>query len=214
MLKTELNEPVLPVVIRRVIEPGQVKELREFAEQQFKNRPYDKNEDFGEATKKINLHNRPESWDSAGAIDEVNKRAREYVKDNFYLRGSIETKSFSLIEQKDGGSYFENDYPLHRRIGDQDVVYYTAWMDLGPKNSYTEGKVFYSPASLENEIPRGARPGDLVVHRNEQNNNFVFGVVTEGVRYTLLIVIAEVIKDHVNIFDMEIEQTIDDGIDF
>lgn len=146
------------------------------------------------------LYNRPDGWDETGVVDKIYKIARQHIMDTYWMIGNLEPRSFCIVRTEGSQEYGET----YGNFDDNGETLYTAITTVPGSISntiYTNCEILIDPV-----------PTDIVVHRNERINNWKTERVNAGTRYDLVILFQEPTQ-RVS-YDFEIEQTIDDGIDF
>jgi hypothetical protein len=155
---------------------------------------------------RLELYNRPDSWDEAGVINKIQNSFRDYIKETFFLRGLLEPRMFILLRTEKRQGYSE----LYENFDQNNEVLYTARVLLSYKNAdFTGGSSSY----LNYKSESVDATGKVLCHRNETVNRWVVESVTSGTRLDLIIVFAEPLN-FVRYDEFEIDQTADDGPDY
>ena len=201
------NKVTEPYILKSCLTNEEVKVLAKFAKGQLIEPNNVDTPDLGieasEVTQKKELYNRPDAWDSAGAIDKLQNIFRESLKEHYFLVGVIEPKKFIVMRTDELQSYKEE----YGNFEENGVVTYTALMTLN--SEFKGGETLYPRSGAGHRIT----PGDLIIHRNEADNDWVITEVNVGTRFDLMLVVIER-PVSVNYDEFEIEQSVDDGIDY
>lgn len=155
-----------------------------------------------EFSSKLKLLNRPDNWDAHGVIEKIYNIARSHIMGTYWMVGNLEPRDFIIMSTKNAQKY-EETYGAFDENGE---TLYTAIVTPCSKNEYFQGETQYT-VNGEGFNPS---PTDIVLHRNEELNNWQITEVINGTRYDLILVFQEPTQ-RVS-YDFEIEQTVDDGI--
>lgn len=161
------------------------------------------NNETSETSQICELYNRPDAWDNEGVISKLQQAFRDQIKKTNFLVGVLEPKRFTLLRTDELQSYSE-EYP---DFVDGPEVEYTAVVTLN--NDYRGGDTDYV-VDGEGFMPV---PGNLHVHRNERGNNWMIKDVNVKTRYDFMMVMIER-PVSARYDEFEIEQTVDDGVDY
>ena len=182
--------------LKDVLSKEEADALRIFIEEKFKTVDAD--------TKEILMTYRPEDWDSEGIIEKLTDTTKAHIISTFRIEGSLNPRKFMLLRTRDVQSY-EEEYGAYNQNGE---ILYTAVATASKRNEYFSGQTLYT-RNGEGFFPREV---DLIVHRNEELNNWEIHEVLEGERLDLIMVFEEI--DRGVHYNYEIDQLEDDGIDF
>lgn len=186
-------------VAEDVITQGEVDSLLDFAKSKL---PVATNEEF-EVSQICELYNRPDAWDNEGVISKLQQAFRDQIKKTNFLIGVLEPKKFILVRTDELQSYREE----YLEFVDGPEVEYTAVATLN--SNYRGGDTDYFIGG-EGFQPT---PGSLHVHRNERGNSWTIKDVNVGTRYDFMMVMIER-PVSARYDEFEIEQSVDDGIDY
>jgi len=161
-------------------------------------------EEITETSSVIKLLNRPDNWDSFGVIEKIYGIARQHIMDTYWMVGNLEPRHFLILKTEDAQNYEE----LYGDFDANGETVYTAVVTPSLPESYFQGETRYTV----NGNGFQPNPLDIVIHRNEELNSWEITDVTKGVRYDLVLVFQEPTQ-RVS-YDFEIEQTVDDGVEY
>lgn len=198
-LSPESRSEYIPfAVVKDCITSNEVDALKSFIESKI---PLSTNESSS-ASQLVELYNRPDAWDSSGVIDKIQTFFRQYIKENFFLTGILEPRKFIVLRTDELQSY-EEIYEDFVNDGNAAYVAVATANDnyKGGDTVYRTGEGITSPV------------GGLVVHRAETLNSWKINDVVVGTRFDLILVIIERPVE-ARYDEFEIEQTIDDGVDY
>jgi len=150
----------------------------------------------------LELPYRTDEWDGDGVIAKIQELAKQHIQNTYSLAGYLEPRKFMLMRTENAQSYKET-YSEYNKNGE---VLYTAIATPSSPAEYYSGETRYTVNG------EGFRPSsrDVVVHRNEEMNNWEMVEVVTGVRFDLIIVFQEINKQVS--YDYEIDQTIAEGL--
>lgn len=157
-----------------------------------------------EFSSKLKLLNRPDNWDDHGVIEKIYNIARSHIMGTYWMVGNLEPRDFIIMRTEDVQKY-EETYGAFDENGE---TLYTAVVTPCPTDSYFQGETRYT-TNGEGFVPS---PTNIVLHRNERLNDWEITEVVNGTRYDLLLVFQEPTQ-RVS-YDFEIEQTVDDGVEY
>ncbi len=160
--------------------------------------------DIDVTTRSIDLSYRPEDWDDSGVIEKLHNIVREHIKQTYKITGSLNPRRFTLLRTTDVQTYSETygDYNANNEI------LYTAIYTAPNVTDYYSGETLYNKNG-EGFFPSGY---DVVIHRNEELNNWEILDVVKGQRLDLLMVFEEI--DRGVSYDYPIDQLEDDGVGY
>ena len=157
-----------------------------------------------ETSSRLELLNRPDSWDKYGVIEKVYSIARAHIMDTYWMVGNLEPRDFVIMRTEDLQTYREE----YGNFDSNEETLYTATVTPCLSTNYSQGETRYT---INGE---GFEPGptDIVVHRNEKINSWEITEVAVGTRYDLLLVFQEPTQ-RVS-YNFEIEQSVEDNSEF
>lgn len=153
------------------------------------------------------LYNRPDAWDPYGVLNKIQTAFREHIKETYHLTGILEPKSFAIIRSDELQSRRE-DYGHYE--SNEGEIFYTGYMTLNTqREDYVGGDNIY----VNDGRGFTSLPGTLHVHRNEDGNSWMISDVHVGTRFDVVIVVTER-QVRARYDEFEIDQTVDDGVDY
>lgn len=157
-----------------------------------------------EVSSKLKLLNRPDNWDDHGVIEKIYNIARSHIMDTYWMVGNLEPRDFIIMRTEDVQKYEET----YGEFDENDETLYTAIVTPCSSKDYFQGETRYT-INGEGFNPS---PTDIVIHRNEEMNNWEITEVVSGTRYDLLLVFQEPTQ-RVS-YNFEIEQSVEDDSEF
>ena len=157
-----------------------------------------------EVSSKLKLLNRPDNWDDHGVIEKIYNIARSHIMDTYWMVGNLEPRDFIIMRTEDVQKYEE----IYGAFDKNHETLYTAIVTPCSNKDYFRGETRYT-INGEGFMPS---PTDIVIHRNEEMNNWEITEVVNGTRYDLLLVFQEPTQ-RVS-YDFEIEQSVEDDSEF
>lgn len=187
-------------LIENAITEEEVAALKEFAESQIPEASED------ETSQKVEMANRPDKWDSAGVIAKIQDIFRDYVRNTYFLVGSLEPRKFVILRTDDVQEYSET----YGRFQIDGVLTYTAIMPLSkPDVDCRPGEILFT---VHGEGFK-SEPGNLIVFRNEEFNSWKIPDMFSGTRFDLILVLQEINKS-MTYDEFEIEPLEDNGVPY
>ena len=155
-----------------------------------------------ETSQSLDLPYRTDEWDNTGVIAKIQELAKEHIQNTYSLAGYLEPRKFMLLRTENVQRY-EDIYGSYNENGE---VLYSAIVTPTSSDEYYSGETRYTVNG------EGFRPSprDVVVHRNEEMNNWEIVEVVRGVRFDLIITFQEINKQVS--YDYEIDQTQAEGL--
>jgi len=180
-------------VIEGALTQEEADHLKAFIESKLPNSTED------DSSQVLVLPYRTDEWDELGVIHKVQELSRQYVRDNFYLRGAVEPRKFELIKTEEIQSHKETYSPNYIT---RNEILYTAMVTPVSLLDYDWGHTVYT------DNGEGFRPSptDIIIHRNEQYNNWSIQETIKGTRLDLVITLREVNLE--TSYDYPMEQSI------
>lgn len=197
------HERTKPVVIEQCVTPEEAGLLLEFAKSVLPNATNEETEE----TQVHYLYNRPDAWDPDGVLNKIHDSLREYIKETYHLTGILEPKSFAIMrsDELQGRSEIYGNFESN-----EGETFYTGFMSLNTqREDYVGGDNLY----VNDGTGFTSLPGDLHVHRNEDGNSWEISHVHVGTRFDVVVIVTER-QVRARYDEFEIEQTVDDGVEY
>lgn len=127
---------------------------------------------------------RTDEWDELGVIHKVQGIAKQCIEDVYHPEGAVEPKKFELV-RTDSIQKYERLYP--RSYINRNEILYTIVVTPTRSSSYDWGQTVY----LNNG--EGFKPAatNVLIHRNEEYNNWSVEEPMNGTRLDLIITLRE-----------------------
>jgi hypothetical protein len=180
-------------IIKNAITREEAEHLKAFIESKLPNSTED------DSSQVLVLPYRTDEWDELGVIHKVQELSRQYVRDNFYLRGAVEPRKFELIKTEPIQSYKETYSPNY--ITKNEILYTAVVTPVDPLD-YDWGQTVY----IDNGEGFRPSPTDIIIHRNEQYNNWTIEETINGTRLDLVLTLREVNLE--TSYDYPMEQSV------
>lgn len=127
---------------------------------------------------------RTDEWDELGVIHKVQKIAKQYISDTYYLEGSVEPKKFELV-RTDSIQTYERLHP--ESYINRNEILYTIVVTPTCSSSYDWGQTLY----LNNGEGFNPSRTSILIHRNEEYNSWSVQEPMNGTRLDLIITLRE-----------------------
>lgn len=138
----------------------------------------------GEESQVWTLPYRTDEWDNLGVIHKVQELAKEHIANTYYLEGAVEPKRFELI-RTDGIQKYSQEYP--QSYINKNEILYTVVVTATNQTEYEWGQTVY----IRNGEGFKPRSRDVLVHRNEEYNDWEIEEPMNGTRLDLVITLRE-----------------------
>lgn len=146
----------------------------------------------------LELPYRPDEWDSAGVIQKIQDMAKEYIKQNYVTYNQLEPRAFLLSRVSDHSDRGE-EYSEYNANGE---ILYQVTTTVSNSEVCTGGDTIYVNTYVTVPHENGTT---MVIHRDEELNNWKLSPILSGERLDLIIYIQEF--DLQKSYDYPIDQT-------
>lgn len=165
-------------ILTGVVTTEEAEKLREFITSKLPNTSEDS------SSQSHVLPYRSDEWDSDGIINRLQSLARDHVRATFHTIGAVEPRKFMLLRTDASQSYSET---YGNYINNREILY-TAVVTPVSEFSHSPDETVYTTNG------EGFKPSqvDMVVHRNEEYNNWSIPELDSGSRLDLIMVFREV----------------------